>query len=174
MAHLHEVIVDVLGDDEEPLGVAYHEVEKRLGREVHAREFLDAINHMLENDVIRLWETDVRSGDRSEVFLLTEDRGLPYLDEMGCGGDVGPAVLTLARGSLARVAAAPAWRVQVNMKQRRFVLETDVETEAEAIQRMHDTNPEVRFRIARRVLVGKRVRIKGSAVPKDAHESADP
>jgi hypothetical protein len=165
MPDLHEAIVDVLADDEEPLGVVYHDVEKRLGRELHALEYVDAINHLLENDVIRLWETDVPSGDRAEVFLLTVDRALLYLTDEGF--DVTP-FLTLARGPLAKDLPPPAWHGHVNAKEGRFVLEAGVEAEAEAMRRMHDTNPEFRLRVERRDVVGKRVRVTGSAELKDA------
>lgn len=161
MDEVQRAIVRALRDDEEPLDVARQEAGEELGRDLEEREFADAISELLESDTVQLWHTDVRTGDRTELYVLPSLLGLDTVD---------PAELTLGLGPNAKKEGPPRWRIHVDIKHHTFLLEADVSAEKEAVRRMYHENPEVEFRIERRIVVDDRVRIEGSTHAKNRSE----
>jgi hypothetical protein len=156
MNELQRAILRVLGDGEEPLDVAWREAGEVLGRDLDLQEFADATVELLERDMVQLWQTD-RSGDRTEMHVLPSLLDSDALDSLE---------LTLSLGPNAK-REPPRWRIHVDLERHTFVLEADVSLEEQTVQRMHRDNPEVEFRVERRVVVDDRLRIEGSTVARN-------
>jgi hypothetical protein len=159
MDDVHRAIVRVLGDDEEPLDVAWREAGKVLGRDLDLQAFADAIAELLERDIVQLWHTD-RSRDRTEMYVLPSLLDSNALDS---------ADLTLGLGPNAKREAPPS-RIHVDLQRHTFLLEADVSLEEQTVQRMYRDNPEVEFRAERRVVVDDRLRIEGSTQARNRPE----
>lgn len=153
MDDVHRAIVRTLRDAEEPIHIARREAGEELGRYLDVQEFADAISELLESDMVQLWHTDARTGDRTEMYVLPSPIGLDTFD---------PAELTLGLGPNAKKEGPPLWRIHVDLERHTFLLEADVSAEEQAIQQMYRQNPEVEFHVKRRVVVDGRLRIEGS------------
>ncbi|HEY8116617.1 MAG TPA: hypothetical protein VIH70_09405 [Actinomycetota bacterium] len=70
MDEVQRAIVRPVRDAEEPIDIARREAGEELGRDLDVREFAAAIRELLESDMVQLWRTDARTGERTEMYAL--------------------------------------------------------------------------------------------------------
>ncbi|MDP9022494.1 MAG: hypothetical protein M3N57_07330 [Actinomycetota bacterium] len=85
-------------------------------------EFLRVVDELTARDVLRLWELDHRSHDRTELFGVPEGLQESYRTAAGLDDSFDPFGLSLTLGAAADVEAEPSWEVDFDFERGRFEL----------------------------------------------------
>lgn len=78
MNSIELLLVDLVRVAEAPLYSAYRWLGKQCGRQLRLGEFLVLVDRLVSMDVLRLWEIDHRSGDRSELYAVPDSLEARY------------------------------------------------------------------------------------------------
>lgn len=159
--YLQAVLVELVQMAETPLYSAYCYAGRRVGHQCSLRRFLLLIDELLRKDVVRLWEVDLYSGDKSELFcvpqgLLERYRSMQELDEA-----FDPFGFTLTLGAGAEASHVPEWEVDLDMEHGRFVISSAPDKEEAALSEVGMYFPDVALVPERRDVVDQRVRLTG-------------
>lgn len=155
------LLVDLVQVAETPLYSAYRWLAKRLGRELPLGEFLRLIEELLASDVLRLWEIDHRSHDRTELFGVPDGLEERYRAIEGLDDRFDPFGFSLTLGPAADVDAEPIWEVDFDFERRRFELFVGVGSDNDALKQLSRYYPDIVLVPEQRNQVGERVRVVG-------------
>lgn len=155
------LLVDLVQIAEAPLYSTYRWLGRQLGRDLPLGEFLRLVDELVARDVLRLWEVDHRSHDRTELFSVPEGLDERYRSADGLDGSFDPFGLSLTLGAAADIEAEPAWEVDFDFERGRFELVADEGTDDDAVIQASRYFPDVALVAERRESVGGRVRVLG-------------
>lgn len=155
------LVVDVVQIAEAPLYSTYRWLGRQLGRDLPLGEFLRLVDELIARDVLRLWEVDHRSHDRTELFGVPEGLQERYEAAEGLDGSFDPFGLSLTLGAAADTDAEPSWEVDFDFERGRFQLLADEGTDDDAVMQASRYFPDVTLVAEQREPAGGRIRIVG-------------
>lgn len=119
------------------------------------------VDLLLANDVVRLWEIDHRSHDRTELFSVPDGLEERYRSIEGLDDRFDPFGFSLTLGPAADVDAEPTWEVEFDFARRRFELLVGVGADDDAVKQVGRYYADLALVPEQRDRVGKRVRVVG-------------
>lgn len=160
MNSIELMVIDLVQIAEAPLYSTYRWLCREMGRDVPMREFLRLIDRLIERDILRLWETDHRSHDRTEHFRVPQSLEVRY-GSVDLDDEYDPFGFTLTLDPAADVEAEPAWELEFDLEAGRFELLANAGEEDEAIEQASRFFPDVTLLTEEKAKAGGRVRMLG-------------
>jgi hypothetical protein len=155
------MVTDLVQIAEAPLYSTYRWLGRQLGRDLPLGEFLRLVDELIARDVLRLWEVDHRSHDRTELFGVPEGLEERYRTAEGLDESFDPFGLSLTLGTAADVEAEPSWEVDFDFERGRFELLAEAGIDDDAVKQASRYFPDVALVAEQREPAGGRVRIVG-------------
>lgn len=155
------MVIDLVAIAEAPLYSTYRWMGQRLGRELPLGEFVRLVDELIARDVLRLWEVDYGSHDRTELFGVPDDLENRYRATTGLDDSFDPFGLSLTLGPAADVEAEPSWEADFDFEVGRFELLAEAGHDDDAVKEASRYFRDVVLVAERRESAGDRVRIVG-------------
>lgn len=161
MNSLELMLVDLVAVAESPLYSAYRWLGRRVGRQLSLHEFLGLLDELAQRDVLRLWEVDYRSHDRTELFRVPESLEERYRAAEGLDDRFDPFGLSLTLGAAADREAVPEWEIDFDFNEGRFDLMASAGADNEALKEAARYLPDVQLVPTEREPLDGRVHVVG-------------
>lgn len=111
-----ELLLDLVRIAEVPLYSSYCWLGGQFGCQLSLGEFLRLVEDLLARDVLRLWEIDPQSHDRTELFAVPEGLKERYRSVGELDGRFDPFGLSLTLGASAQVDVEPSWEIDLDFE----------------------------------------------------------
>jgi hypothetical protein len=166
MNSLELMLVDLVRNGAAPLYSAYCWLGRRVGRRIVLREYLETIDRLMTRDILRLWEVDYRSHDRTELFGVPSGLEIRYLATEDLHESFDPFGLTLTLGPGGNTESEPAWTVDYDFSRGHFELVAEPAALERAIRDAARYVSGVTLVPDRQEMEGSRIRVWGHIVIK--------
>lgn len=161
-------LLALLQDAETPLYSAYRWVDKQFEDKLSLTAFLEMVDALLDEDVVRLWHVDFDTYERSRLTTVPTRLDADYQEVSELDDTYDPFGFSLTTGEAAPGRTQPDWEFDIDFNRSRFVISAISPSAIDdAIRRMGRLFAPTAFVELERRSEGSRVRIEGNVLDAD-------